>query len=173
MSISSLVFPSSPCSCNPCAPQHWNTCWEAASSSGTWPRGLLMGHRGLPKYAAGSCGRGHTFTLQGQRCLSPATSSSPVFLCKGNLVTNKASSLESGLTLNLEQRRVCLSPLRAHCICGLYFLIGFNSVFLFLAARTGCLEGAWRESEWLLIRVRAGLWIGGGGPLLGPRGSVT
>lgn len=101
-----------------------------------------MGHRGLLKYAAGSYGRGHTFTLQGQHCLSPATSSSPVFLCKGNLVTNKASSLESGLTLNLEQRRVCLSPLGAHCICGLYFLIGFNSVFLFLAARTGCLEGS-------------------------------
>lgn len=124
-----------------CAPQYWNTCWEAASSSGTWPRGLLMGHRGLLKYAAGSCGRGHTFTLQAQHCLSPVTSSSPVFLCKGNLVTNKASSLESGLTLNLEQRRVCLSPLGAHCICGLYFLIGFNSVFLFLAATTGCLEG--------------------------------
>lgn len=34
-----------------------------------------------------------------------------------------------------------LSHLRTHCFCRLYFLIGFISVFLFLAARTGCLEG--------------------------------
>lgn len=61
-----------------------------------------MGHHGLPKYAAGSCGRGHTFTLQVQHCLSPVTSSSPAFLCKGNLSSSEVgvdfkSGAEEGL----------------------------------------------------------------------------
>lgn len=158
-----------PCSCSPCAPQHRNTCWESCLLLWNMAQRPSDGSPWPPEVCRWVMWKRTHFYSPG-----PALSVTSNFFITCISVQGQSGHKQSqqpGVWVDFKsgaEEGLFVTP-RGSLHLRALFPNWFQFCFLFLAARTGCLEGVRVAPDEGWSR----LLDGGRGPLLGLRGSET